>query len=99
MRTSIGLVALLVGLAIVSECPAQLFGFGNSRSQQKTRLSAANQTGFIGPTSYLGSPFRLRDLFPSLRSTFSNRNPVGRSTIPDPNSPEYLKAFGFKKLF
>lgn len=97
MRFTVGLLATGVLMLAASYSDAQ-FGFSSSNSKP-SRLSPANVTGNIGPTSYLGSTFRLRDLFPSSRSTFSNRNPVGYSVIPDPSKPEYFKAFGYKKLF
>jgi hypothetical protein len=98
MRRMICLAALVVALSGVC-AEAQLIPFGNSRTVDNSRLSAKTQQQNIGPSTYLGSPFRLRDLFRKQTPTFTNRNPVGITKVPTPGTEEYMKAFGFKKLF
>lgn len=96
MRVVVAAIALLMGMIAVQDCQAQLLG---STGTGATRTGTANMRGTVAPSTMLGSGFRLRDLFPSFRGSVTNRNPVGYSVIPDPNTPEYFKAFGYKKLF
>ncbi len=97
MREGMWLVVAIVGLAWASESQAQ-FGFGSSNGGRTTRLSSPAVTGQISPNTHVSSTFRLRDLFPNL-NPFSNRNPVGRSSVPNPGSNDYLKNFGYKRLY
>lgn len=100
MRASIWVIGLLTILAVTGRSDAQLFaGFGTNNTPNVNRLSGGHRTGYVNPSAHLGSPFRFRNLFPNFGTIFSNRNPIGRSDIPDPNSPEYLKAFGYKRLY
>lgn len=99
MRKLLGVMALAVSLCMVGTSQAQLLGFGSNNSSVVNRQSPPNKTGFIHPSNQISSPFRLRDLFPSLSGSIRNRTAIGRSNIPDPNTPEYFKAFGFKKLY
>jgi hypothetical protein len=92
MRQGVWLLVAGVGLAAAGQGHAQ-FGMTSSNTSQFRGV-----TRTIGSNSYVGSPFRLRDLFPSL-TPVRNRGTVGSSSIPDPNSPEYLKLFGYKRLY
>jgi hypothetical protein len=96
MRRWYCLAALVVGILAV-HASAQTIPLGTSTTNT-TSKQAAKPPSRIGPTTYLGSSFRLRDLFRST-SPITNRHHIGSSTIPSPSSPEYLKAFGFKKLY
>jgi hypothetical protein len=98
MRRLICLAALVVALWGATTA-AQTIPFGNSTTVKNTRLSAATQQKNIGPSTFLGAPFRLRDLFGRQTPPFSNRNPVGFTKVPTPGTEEYLKAFGYKRLF
>ncbi|MFO0841308.1 MAG: hypothetical protein U0797_02770 [Gemmataceae bacterium] len=71
---------------------------GNGYAEPHSSRQPFGGSTRTSPTTYVSSPFRLGNLFPSL-NPFSNRTNVGRSTIPNPNSPDYLKAFGYKKLY
>ena len=64
MRRVICLAALVVALW-GARAEAQTIPFGNSTTVKNTRLSAATQQKNIGPATFLGAPFRLRDLFGS----------------------------------
>ncbi|MFO0876904.1 MAG: hypothetical protein U0840_05990 [Gemmataceae bacterium] len=99
MRHMIWLLALGIGLVTVSQSHAQLLGFGSNNTSNTNRQSPSNQTGYVHPSNQLSSPFRLRNLFPSLSDPVRNRTPLGRSNIPDPSTPEYFKAFGYRKLY
>lgn len=96
MRAWVWMLVGAVGLMTAGSSHAQ--GFGTNNSSVVNRMSGANRTGNIGPNAHISSPFRLQNLFPSL-NPFANRNPVGRSNIPNPNSEDYMKMFGYKKLF
>jgi hypothetical protein len=98
MRRVFCLAAFVLALS-TAQAEAQLIPFGNSRTGENSRLSVKTQQKNIGPTTFLGAPFRLRDLFRKQTPTFTNRNPVGVSTIPTPGTEEYMKAFGYKRLF
>jgi hypothetical protein len=98
MRITIGLAALVVGLALAGPASAQQrTGFGFSQTSNVSRLSTPQSRGYISPANFLGSGFRLRDIFGDW-GNISNRHYIGTSTIPRPDSPEYLKAFGFRRL-
>lgn len=92
MRMWVWLAGLMIGLAFAEQGHAQMFGFGGNSSGN------GNRSGGFNRSSGNVSTFRLRDLFPSIPG-FGNRPNTGRSTYPDPNSPEYLKLFGYRKLF
>jgi hypothetical protein len=98
MRRVICLAALLVALC-GARAGAQTIPFGNSKTAANTRLSTGTQQKNVGPTTFLGAPFRLRDLFSKQTPTFTNRNPVGITKVPTPGTAEYLAAFGYKRLF
>lgn len=91
----VGALALLVGMITVRDCHAQFLATSGNGA---TRTGTANMRGTVAPSTALGSGFRLRDLFPSLRGAVTNRNPIGYSNIPDPGSADYFKAFGYRKL-
>jgi hypothetical protein len=97
MRHGVWILATVVGLTAAGQGHSQLLGFGTN-SARTSQFSGGNRTNTISPSAHVSSPFRLGDLFPSF-NPFSTRNPIGRSNIPDPNSPEYLKLFGYKKLY
>ena len=94
MRNVIWFAALLVGLLVAESASAQSFGM-SSRSPTRT----SSKIGLWDTTSYLASPFRLTNLFGSFHGVLL---PGGsRTSAPrvSPNDPNYLKAFGYKKLF
>jgi hypothetical protein len=96
MRAWIWMAGLLVGLAVTSRGHAQLVSLlGNSGGTTQTTTSSV---GTGPPSNYLGSTFRLRNLFPSFGSLLSTRQPVTYTIVPDPNSPAYMQAFGFRAL-
>jgi hypothetical protein len=97
MRHGVWLLAAAVGLAVAGQGHAQLLGFG-SNSKRNPQFSGGNRGNTISPYANVSSQFRLGELFPSL-NLFSTRGTVGRSDIPNPNSPEYLKLFGYQKLY
>lgn len=95
MRRWICLAALVAGLFAI-QAAAQTVPLGTSLGN--TTQKAGARPARIGPTTYLGSSFRLRDLFRNTGS-ITNRNPIGSSTVPTPGTPAYLKAFGYRKLY
>src|SRR5262245_23135229 len=97
MRRWFSVAALLVGLLAV---PAKAAGgpFAVSSSNNTGRMSSSVQKNDISLTSFLSSPFRLRDLFRT-GPAFSNQHSFGSTKIPTPGTADYLKAFGYKKLF
>lgn len=94
MRHGVWILAAVVGLTAAGPGNAQFLGFGSNSSS----ATQGNRANTISPSAHVSSSFRLGDLFPSL-STFTTRNPIGRSNIPNTNSPEYLKLFGYKRLY
>lgn len=92
MRSGI-IPAVLLAAVAVSGLSAQ--GFGISQSSQTSRLSSPAKTGKINPNTVLGSPLRLRDFFPFFHNNYNQHN-VGQTVIPNPNSADYLKPFGYK---
>ena len=95
MRAWIWTAGLLAGLALGGQAHAQLTGtFGNSGPVGST---AANSRPNPGLTSYLGQ-FRLSNFLPRFGSILGSNQPVSYTTIPDPSTPAYLQAFGFKPL-
>lgn len=92
MRLGLWLGAAVLGMAAVAtDAQAQVGG-----SSQRT--SVVNRGNSVAGGTFLSSPFRLRNMFPSL-NLFSSRNTVGTADIPNMNSTEYLKLFGYKKLY
>ena len=94
MRNVIWFAALIVGLLVVESASAQTFGMS---SRTPTRTSS--KIGLWDTSSYLSSPFRLTSLFGSFRGVLL---PGGsRTSAPrrSPTDPNYLQAFGYKKLF
>lgn len=98
MRRVICLAALVAALW-GARAEAQNIPFGTSRTVSNARLSASTQQKNIGPATFLGARFRLRDLFSRRMPPFSNRSPVGLSKVPTPGTEEYMKAFGYKRLY
>ena len=95
MRAWIWTAGLLAGLALGGPAHAQLMGtFGNS---QPAGSAPANSRPNPGLTSYLGQ-FRLSNFMPRFGSILGSNQPVSYTTIPDPSTPAYLQAFGFKPL-
>jgi hypothetical protein len=100
MRAWIWTAGLLAGLALGGQAHAQLMGtVGNSSPTGGTAAgsTAAASRPNPGLTSYLGQ-FRLSSFFPRFGSLLSTNGPVSYTTIPDPSTPAYLQAFGFKPL-
>jgi hypothetical protein len=96
MRAVWGL-ALAVGLCVCGSAGAQTVGFGTSNSPVPNPLSDPSTTGSYGIQNMIGTPWRLSQFFQSI-NPFSNRNPIGYSTVPDPTAPGYLNAFGFRRV-
>jgi hypothetical protein len=97
MRASIWMAGLLAGLALAGRGHAQLFG-GMSNGSPGGLTSAVGRSNSSAPSSWLGTGFRLRDIFQRSSPPISSPQPISYTTIPDPNSPEYLQAFGFRRL-
>ena len=91
MRNIIWLAALLVGAFVAESASAQSFA---ATSRSPTR---SNKVGLWGTSSLLSSPFRLTNLFGSFHSVLMPGGSNTGSRI-SPNDPNYLKAFGYKKL-
>ena len=92
MRNVIWFAAVLVAALVAETASAQSFGMG-ARSATRTN----NKIGLWDTTSYLSSPFRLTNLFGSFHDVLM---PGGSNTGTrvNPNDPNYLKAFGYKRL-
>jgi hypothetical protein len=88
MRAWIWIAGMLVAMIAVEQCPAQT----------TNRAVANNRTFRTGPTASTTSGFNLTNMLQRFRSRINARGSVPGSNVPNPNSPEYLKAFGFKRL-
>ena len=91
MRNVIWIAALLVGAVVAESASAQSFGM-TSRSPTRT-----NKIGLWGTSSLLSSPFRLTNLFGSFHNVLMPGT-SNTGTRVNPNDPNYLKAFGYKRL-
>ena len=94
MRKCIALGALLSGLVLATAARAQSFGNMNNVTPA-SRM--ANTSTNISPTTWLGSPFRLRGLINRFIG-FSNRSTLNTTTLPAPGSKAYFDAFGYKTV-
>jgi len=94
MRNVIWFAAVLVAVLIAETASAQSFGMA---TQSASRTN--NKIGLWDTTSYLSSPFRLTNLFSSFGKALLPGGTNVNNARMSPNDPNYLKAFGFKKLF
>jgi hypothetical protein len=95
MRNVIWIAALLVGVLVAGSASAQVFGAG---AQSATRTS--NKIGLWDTTSTVSSQFRLTSLFSSFgKALLPGGTHVNNTTRLSPSDPNYMQAFGFKKLY
>ncbi len=97
MRKMLCLGAMVLGLALCGSAHGQVTTTrGASGSFVVSRVPTS---AVVNPriSSTMQSPFKLRDLFANLTGFFSG-GPKNYPAIPDPGSPDYLKAFGFQKF-
>jgi hypothetical protein len=93
MRRSIWLGALLVGLCMGSTASA----VGVTLAGGNTGPAGNSSSPGVGLMTYIRSGFGLTNLFTNYRMNAKTQvNPT--APMPDPNSPAYLAAFGFKRL-
>jgi hypothetical protein len=97
MRASIGLAGLALVLALGGTASAaNIAGFGGTPPPGMSTTPPQGAPG-IGLPTYIRNTFNLTRLFKPFQ--FYSRTQVpGGSVIPDPNSPAYLQAFGYKRL-
>jgi hypothetical protein len=100
MRKVFWLAGLLLGPCLCGTAAAQVTTTATgSGSFVVTRVPTTTQAGTFRTTTPIESGFRLSNLFSTISNLFNNPRPIGHSTtIPDPSSPDYLKAFGFQKI-
>jgi hypothetical protein len=96
MRTSIWGATLVVGLALAGSASAgAITGYGGSAPVGISTTPSASPG--LGLATYLRNTFNLTRLFRPF--PMMNKVQVSRgSIIPNPESPEYLKAFGYRRL-
>jgi hypothetical protein len=93
MRNVIWFAALLVGSLVAESASAQSFGMV---SKSATRTN--NKIGLWDTSSYLSSPFRLTNLFGSFgKALLPGGTHVNHARL-SPNDPNYMSAFGYRKL-
>jgi hypothetical protein len=90
MQRFIWLAALLVVLTVTQLGSAQFVAQANNGRSNRPTTSAAS--------GGLSNTFRLSNFFPNFSSIKPTRGPV-YSTLPKPGTPDYLKAFGYKRLY
>jgi hypothetical protein len=97
MRASVWLAAITLGFVLNGTASAATFsGYGGTPPAGMSTTPPQGAPG-IGLGTYLRNTFNLSRVFAPFH--FQSRvNPPGPSVIPDPNSPEYLKAFGYRRL-
>ena len=97
MRASIWFGTLLLGLALGGAASAATFtGYGGTAPAGMSTAPAQGAPG-LGLGTYIRDTFSLTQVF--RRFPFYSRTQQAMpSNIPDPNSPAYLQAFGFRRL-
>jgi hypothetical protein len=91
------LAALALALALGGTASAgTLTGFGGTPPPGTSTTPPAGAPG-LGLGTYIRNTFSLSQIFRPFQM-FSRTQVPGGSVIPDPNSPDYLKAFGYKRL-
>jgi hypothetical protein len=97
MRTSIWLGTLVLGLALGGAASAATFaGYGGTPPPGMSTTPPQGAPG-LSLGSYIRNTFSLSRVFRSF-PIYSRTQQSFPASIPDPNSPEYLQAFGFRRL-
>jgi hypothetical protein len=93
MRAAMWTAALLVGLCLAGRASAG----GVAVTGSAVSPGISNASPGVGLTSFIRGGFGLTNLFSHYRMTAKNQL-AGPSSIPDPNTPDYFKAFGYQRL-
>ena len=93
MRFTVWVVAIAAAASVVGSASAQGFAMSG-----RTPVRNGGRIGLWNTPSYLSSPFRLTDFFNSFRGALLPTPTRTNQSTPNPNDPNYLKAFGYKKL-
>jgi hypothetical protein len=97
MRASMWLAALALSLALGGAASAATFsGYGGIPPAGMSTTPPQGAPG-LGLGTYLRNTFSFRSIFAPFQFQSRVNVPTG-SVIPDPNSPDYLKAFGYRRL-
>jgi hypothetical protein len=98
MRKLMWACALLMGLSLAGGSASAQSIAGYAGTPTNAFSQSASSSPGIGLVTYLRNAFDLTKVFAPFTMINKVQTP-GPSVIPDPNSPAYLQAFGYRKLY